>query len=377
MAFLPRSPPATSDTTRREQLKCLCDTFGLRLPIEFVQHEVERLRHVAARCAEQDGLPSRDAWLRAAVMARRTGHLKPKIMHLLVRYWASGASTSGVEQGFSKMMQVEGVHAAALCNDHYDDRMELLEITKGEAATRSQRAAKIWSQVYGSPRQSGLGNRCPRIDAGSSKKRTADSAELSADMSERQWLRARADHVTTLAQSSAASSSAPSVDPSTWTASHDKEVAFAGNKRIRNLAEDALAGRYVALTAATADDLRNVIGHLTEQGQTDKTYKATVKRREKLRQPLARRLMDGNSVFLAADLTHADLGRFEHTARRQNLVKTTDPRKASSVNFLEIRSPLPKSDCIHGFVDMGPHRFVDMGPHRIQNLMKISDPTGS
>ena len=85
--------------------------------------QLERLWRVARRICAEEGLSSADAWRRAIedVSRLRSGPEFNALLPLLVRFWAAGASTSGVEQSFSR--------ARSLCDglqmiSHINDSME-------------------------------------------------------------------------------------------------------------------------------------------------------------------------------------------------------------------------------------------------------------
>ena len=85
--------------------------------------QLERLWHVAKRICSEEGMSSADAWRKAIedVSRLRKGPAYKALLPLLVRFWAAGASTSGVEQSFSR--------ARSLCDglqlvSHINDTME-------------------------------------------------------------------------------------------------------------------------------------------------------------------------------------------------------------------------------------------------------------
>ena len=73
---------------------------------------------MAKRICNEEGLSSVDSWRKAL---QDLGRLrKPQadaLMPLLVRYWAAGASTSGVEQSFSRAALCEGLQLIGHIND--------------------------------------------------------------------------------------------------------------------------------------------------------------------------------------------------------------------------------------------------------------------
>ena len=85
--------------------------------------QLERLRFVAARFAEDENLSSCEAWLQALRSVTRTWNRPDfqELLPILVRFWAAGASSSGVEQAFSqsaKLMELLQI------DSHVEDAME-------------------------------------------------------------------------------------------------------------------------------------------------------------------------------------------------------------------------------------------------------------
>ena len=124
--------------------------------------EMESVRHLAARVAVEDSLSSRDAWMRAAEMTtanKRGGVLDASrsppstLLQMIIRYWAAGGSTSGVEQSFGKGYNHR---VASLGNDACCDRMEIVELAKGDMPQVLRLATDIWSDTFGRPRVSSL-----------------------------------------------------------------------------------------------------------------------------------------------------------------------------------------------------------------------------
>jgi len=105
------------------QLSKLCRAFSLPdQPAAAAQ--LEKFRHVAAQVAKDEGVSSAEAWIEAIRRITRSwkkadvGALLP----LLVRFWAAGASTSGVEQSFS---QAEAASKFLQLPGHLNDVMEV------------------------------------------------------------------------------------------------------------------------------------------------------------------------------------------------------------------------------------------------------------
>ena len=237
------------------QLTCLREAFAIDTSVESLEAELERYRHIASRIACDEGLDSRDAWRRAAqiILRRRTGSTDCRgLLALLVRFWASGASTSGVEQSFAAALGTAGNALEQLGDSHLDDRHELIDLPKHEEEQVIALAGNIWSKIYGFPRNSG-NKRASRCDAGKPRKRSL--------VCESGWRAKRKAEITTQIRKQKAHGFTPDndddggaaafLDPDLWTDKHEQDIAFVKNKRVIALAEELFAGRSAA--AETAD----------------------------------------------------------------------------------------------------------------------------
>ena len=98
----------TLDETRRRlcarQLSRLQRAFGCAGDSDAAEQQFDRLWHVARRVALDEGASSGQSWLEAARRVTRTNRkMEVKaLMQALVRFWAAGGSTSGVESSFSR-----------------------------------------------------------------------------------------------------------------------------------------------------------------------------------------------------------------------------------------------------------------------------------
>ena len=81
--------------------------------------EFQRIWHVAKRICNEEGLSSVESWRKAVQdLCRLRKPQADALMPLLVRYWAAGASTSGVEQSFSRAQALcEGLQLIGHIND--------------------------------------------------------------------------------------------------------------------------------------------------------------------------------------------------------------------------------------------------------------------
>ena len=85
--------------------------------------QFERLWHCARRISNEEGLGSAEAWIEAVKHVSRAWSrpdLK-EIMQVLVRFWGAGASTSGVEQSFSRS---KGLCDNLMVMEHVNDAVE-------------------------------------------------------------------------------------------------------------------------------------------------------------------------------------------------------------------------------------------------------------
>lgn len=131
--------PSATQIRTTKMLSRLQQAFGCE-DLPLANKQLERLRFVAVRLANQESLGSCEAWLQAIKTVTRTwqkGDFKA-LLPILVRYWASGASTSAVEQSFSRgqksleSLQVDG---------HLNDAMEA-------CISQSEDIIILWFQVF-------------------------------------------------------------------------------------------------------------------------------------------------------------------------------------------------------------------------------------
>lgn len=88
--------------------------------------EFQRVWHVARRICVDEGLSSVDSWRKAFqdLSRLRTGPRRDVLLPVLVRFWAAGASTSGVEQSFSRARSLcDGLQLNGHCNDVMEARV--------------------------------------------------------------------------------------------------------------------------------------------------------------------------------------------------------------------------------------------------------------
>ena len=97
-------------------------SFGLE-DNDAAVDQLVRIRPIAVRCARDEGQSSVEAWMSAVKKVTRTWNKSDisALLPVLVRFWASGASTSAVEQAFGKSQRVTEKLVLA---GHINDAME-------------------------------------------------------------------------------------------------------------------------------------------------------------------------------------------------------------------------------------------------------------
>ena len=153
-----------------KQFERLIEAFGVKATPDELAEQMASVRHLALRLAAEESLSSRDAWMRAADMTTAThrggvldaGRSPPSaLLQLVIRYWAAGGSTSGVEQSCGKGCNPL---VGSLGTDTLNNRMEVLDLATGDMQKGLPLARDMWADTFGRVRVSG--NRLPRSDAG-------------------------------------------------------------------------------------------------------------------------------------------------------------------------------------------------------------------
>ncbi len=310
---------------RLEQLTRLKNVFDETTEVGDLEDQLLHFRPIARRVAVQRGLDSRDAWHSAMVASVRTSNVMQRhphhaLLRLLVRFWASGVSSSGVEQTFSKQVAACGVQMQALCDSHLDDRTEILDIQSDSVDKVIKEARNEWFEVYGRVRNSGS-DRATRLDKGSKRKRlTSDQHKLS----ENRWIKKRRMDLAAVVNSSP-SAAAVEPSPATWTDGHLREVGFMANKRIARLAESILQGS-AEESSISVEDLESVATHLEGKSKTDKEYFAG-KKRERLRATVTAIGLERANVHTTVDAS--ELQGYESVRDRFQLTVHADPCDAT------------------------------------------------
>ena len=120
--------PNGSHFCRSKDLSRLLKAYCLPEPDlqSTIADQASRLWYVARRTAMEEKLNSVDCWISAVKQATRTNTPQTRssvaaVLPILVRYWAAGGSTSGVEQAFSRSQQLTD---NLMIDGHIDDVLE-------------------------------------------------------------------------------------------------------------------------------------------------------------------------------------------------------------------------------------------------------------
>ena len=263
---------AAANRDRRVQLRKLATAFNIVQPLDTLQTQLSGLWHIAERVATEEHVSSRDAWHKAISIVKRARDRGPStcdaLLEVLVRLWASGASTSGVEQSFSSVSRSAGLWFRALSPGHLNDRMEVLDLAKADEPAVIKIAQKHWRAFYGAPRASGEGRRSKRRDTGLVK-----SMPKQTERSFRAKRKAAVDVAVEAAKARGPVVATRNID--VWAGTQDKELEFAANKRIVRLSEEVAMGQDVS--DLSCDDLKAVVEELDRKKKRDERYVAAAK----------------------------------------------------------------------------------------------------
>ena len=334
-----------ANAQRHKQMERLIEAFRVETTADELVGEMESVRHLVARLASEYSVSSRDAWMRAAEMAtanKRGGVLDASrsspsaLLQMMIRYWAAGGSTSGVEQSFGKGYNHR---VASLGNDACCDRMEIVELEKGDMAQVLHAAADIWRDTYGRPRASGSGNRQLRSDAGGQHlKRRCEGCEGSWRQNRKRQLDAAAT-AGPLVPVDAVDPDAM-LQPETWTDAQTKEMGFVYAKKCERLSEEAWAGRVGALENSPIEELERVAVLMENKIATDNAYMTRVVKRRRLAAGPPEIKVTNCKVYVAPDVP-VTAATVAAKAREANLTQST-AADASVFVVKEVQQP-PKS----------------------------------
>ncbi|CAK0821055.1 unnamed protein product, partial [Prorocentrum cordatum] len=332
----------SANVQRHKQMERLIEAFGIEATADELVGQMESVRHLVTRVAAEQSLSSRDAWMRAAEMAtanKRGGvldtSLSPpsKLMQVIVRYWAAGGSTSGVEQSFGKGYNHR---IASLGNDACCDRVEIVDLEKSDLPQVLQMATDIWSDIFGRPRASGSGNRQLRSDAG------GQHLQARHEGCEGGWRQNRKRQLDAAAspgmlKSVRAVDPGAMLQPETWTDEQSKEMVVVHAKKCQRLSEEAWAGRLGALENASVGELQKVVTLMEKKVTNDKQYIGrALKRRRAAAGPPDITIADSN-IYVAPDapVTAAVVAA---KAREANFTRAT-ASEASIFVVKEVQQP--------------------------------------
>ena len=327
---------------------------------EAAEVQLQRLWHVARRIADEQGSATQDAWLQAVQHVTRSWSKQSvsAALPLLVRFWCSGASSSGVEQAFSRakglsdhlqlMPHVNDITEAQalimifssaslllcwlLVADCFgpiskvvlevEPHAEVLEIRDKWYGQVAKNAQKLWARFYGVVRASGTSHRHARRDLGCPRPR--DDKDSDSKPSLAGWMRARHAAVGVEAQlvQGDAANPAGNLQDYFWQRSHEKEMNFIEDKRAMRVAEEVVAGRREMLQTLSTEELQRVLRAVERKRKCDQDYLRD--HRAKLRKQQAPQApdIDGWPVFFQ-DSSEAQKREVADVIRQKQLRVTT------------------------------------------------------
>ena len=327
---------AAANRDRRVQLRKLATAFNIVQPLDTLQTQLSGLWHIAERVATEEHVSSRDAWRKAISIVKRARDRGPStcdaLLEVLVRLWASGASTSGVEQSFSSVSRSAGLWFRALSPGHLNDRMEVLDLAKADEPAVIKIAQKHWRAFYGAPRASGEGRRSKRRDTGLVK-----SMPKQTERSFRAKRKAAVDVAVEAAKARGPVVATRNID--VWAGTQDKELEFAANKRIVRLSEEVAMGQDVS--DLSCDDLKAVVEELDRKKKRDERYVAAAKKRRKIQEGPTRTSLSGSTVYFDRAISADQLPGYAMVCQRDNLHVSLDAARATVFVVADIDKPKP------------------------------------
>ena len=158
-----------------------------------------------------------------------------ELKETFLRYLAYGASSSGVEQNFSKIARVLGQQCLNAQEDREFVRIKLmLDRRENEVKEVCARAQEVWALRFGHSRT----HESERIDKGMRRRLKA------GDATESSWLRKRRSSVASALQAAHPVLSEEG-DVEGWGASHEKELAFIKKKLVDRKVEAVCSGALI------------------------------------------------------------------------------------------------------------------------------------
>ena len=329
---------AAASRERRAQLQKLVTAFRIAQPVDTLQKQLSGLVHIAERVASEEHISSRDAWRKTISIVQRARDRGQStcdaLLEVLVRLWASGASTSGVEQSFSAVARSAGAALNGLSPGHLDDRMDVLDLAQADEASVIKAAQKLWSAFYGEPRTSGEDNRDKRRDTGLPRQNSHQK------VSERAF-RAQRKGALDVAVAATAAQGCPIAarDMDVWADTQDKELDFTNRKRIIRLAEEIGIGQDAS--DLSCDDLRAVVEELERKDQRDNRYVAQAAKRRKIQEGPTRPSLSGSTIYFDREIVADQLPGYAMVCQRDNFNVTSDASSATVFVVVNIDRPKP------------------------------------
>ena len=299
--------------------------------------EFRDMRHEAQQHQRSSGCDSRMAWksalarLQSMRRSTRDDHCTDALRPVVQRWLAFAASTSGVEQSFTKILR--GMTPQTQCADEdltsayaklLSDACKLPPLQQKQLAIAAQ---KVWSKCYGRPRLSGVSNRHPRLDRG--RKRAADDA-AAPPSNEQAFLRRRrksvgAPHESLSSVLGAIDEVADVAAASAWSERHERELEFARDKEDARRAQAHAEG---VLLPGERQEHTHVIARDTAEKRRQNFAERIRKRRQRLIARLGggalpeQGALRGRSAFTNSD-SHAP------ALHAQGMVRVLSPWDAS------------------------------------------------
>lgn len=175
--------------THTERLARACGVDHVGLQAQFQQ-----LEDMARREAATSRCDNKEAWRRVLVRLvgsrKATRELYPHdcLRPVVERWFAFCASTSGVEQSFTKGQHAFGFKQLGALPQHEWSTLKLkVDSSNNDPDKLTTLAQRVWTRCFGIPRASGTDRRKARVDTGLTRKRTA----AALDKSEASFVRAR------------------------------------------------------------------------------------------------------------------------------------------------------------------------------------------
>ena len=265
---------ATAPQSLKQQLNRLEKAWGLD---NFVEEYWEFHALASKTYLDNPAIGYLRAWQEAIQRGSRAYGRPAALVHVLQRFAAFSASTSGIEQSFSLVDRALPSHRlnsdARLDTESRLIALLLEPLSPGAASELCEAARELWQELH--PTKQYRQHREPRIDKGIGRRQPPSECSGSSMVSEAQFLkRCRADiEAGTSAQDG---SHLDGYVPEVWSEAHASEQAFQHNKRRSRLVEAMIEGTLVAddiepglEAAAVAEKKRRLASlvHRTKAGE--------------------------------------------------------------------------------------------------------------